>query len=336
VMSSVAQEPGSLPRASADVAPSSSGRVRVAYIGGSGRSGSTLLERMLGQVDGFCAVGELVHLWERGVAGNELCGCGARFHDCKFWLRVGAEAFGGWEAVDSAEMLSLHRSVNRHRFIPFMVTPSVSRSYERRANVYGELQERLYRAIQRVTGCRIVVDSSKEVPYPFLLARVEGLRLSLVHLVRDSRGVAHSWQKRVVRPEVAGGSTYMPRYHPARAAADWTIDNVLFEFLGSHSRPRHFVRYEDLAEYPQRSIRSILRFLGWPGADGDLGFVARDHVELGPTHSVAGNPMRFRLGRVPVRLDETWRERMSSSDRLLVSAMTWPLLSRYGYPRTGT
>jgi hypothetical protein len=214
-----------------------------------------------------------------------------------------------------------------------MVAPSVSRSYERRANVYGELQERLYRAIQRVTGCRIVVDSSKEAPYPFLLSRVAGLQLSVVHLVRDSRGVAHSWRRRVVRPEVAGGSTYMPRYHPARAAAEWTIDNVLFEFLGSRGLPRAFVRYEDLAGDPRRSMRSILRFLGWTGADADLGFVAQEHVELESTHSVAGNPMRFRLGRVPVRLDETWRQSMPTSDRLLVSAMTWPLLARYGYPR---
>ena len=36
------------------------GPVRVLYIGGLGRSGSTLLDRMLGQLDGVWSVGELV------------------------------------------------------------------------------------------------------------------------------------------------------------------------------------------------------------------------------------------------------------------------------------
>ncbi|HEY2794503.1 MAG TPA: sulfotransferase, partial [Micromonosporaceae bacterium] len=36
---------------------------RVVFLGGLGRSGTTLLERILGEVPGVCALGELVHLW---------------------------------------------------------------------------------------------------------------------------------------------------------------------------------------------------------------------------------------------------------------------------------
>ena len=61
--------------------------VRVLFIGGLGRSGSTLLDRMLGQLDGVWSVGELVHIWQRGLQENNLCGCGRRFRDCILgWL----------------------------------------------------------------------------------------------------------------------------------------------------------------------------------------------------------------------------------------------------------
>ena len=39
----------------------------VLYIAGSGRSGSTVLGRILGRVEGFGAVGELRYVWERRI-----------------------------------------------------------------------------------------------------------------------------------------------------------------------------------------------------------------------------------------------------------------------------
>ena len=54
----------------------------ILYIGGFGRSGSTLVERCLGQLDGFCAAGELRHLWDRGVVHNQLCGCQTPLRAC--------------------------------------------------------------------------------------------------------------------------------------------------------------------------------------------------------------------------------------------------------------
>ena len=60
---------------------SRSDRVRVVYIAGWGRSGSTLLELILDTLPGWRATGELRCLWEAGLRRNQLCGCGARFGD---------------------------------------------------------------------------------------------------------------------------------------------------------------------------------------------------------------------------------------------------------------
>ena len=56
-------------------------------------------------------------------------------------------------------------------------------------------------------------------------------------------------------------------------------------------------------------------------------------IELGDSHALAGNPMRFERGRVPLKLDEEWRGKMRRRHRLLTAGSTWPLLLRYGYLR---
>jgi hypothetical protein len=301
---------------------------RVLYIGGAGRSGSTLLDRLLGQLPGVCAVGEVVHLWRRGVVGNELCGCAVPFRRCGFWSEVGRRAFGGWDASPADEVLALERTVGRHRFIPLLLTPGVAPVFDARAARYREIQRRLYAAIHEVAGGGVVVDSSKSVPQAFVLAGMPSVDLSLVHLVRDSRGVAYSWTKRVPRPEVRGGTTYMPVYGPARAAAEWTADNLLFQLLG-RGRPYRRIRYEGLVRRPQPLVRDILEAVGIRSAG--MSFLGEDHVFLRPTHSVSGNPMRFSNSRVDLRPDDQWRNRMPVGQRVVVSAMTWPLLAYYGY-----
>jgi hypothetical protein len=55
-------------------------------------------------------------------------------------------------------------------------------------------------------------------------------------------------------------------------------------------------------------------------------------VELGATHSVFGNRVRFQSGTVPICLDAEWRQKMSARDRAVGTALASPLLSCYGYP----
>ncbi len=52
------------------------GPIPLLYIGGVGRSGSTLVERVLNEAPEVHAMGETHHLWERGITADQLCGCG--------------------------------------------------------------------------------------------------------------------------------------------------------------------------------------------------------------------------------------------------------------------
>lgn len=66
--------------------------MKALYIGGHSRSGSPLLDRILGQLPGWLSTGELGYLTTHGLQQNRLCGCGVRFLDRRFWTRVGQAA----------------------------------------------------------------------------------------------------------------------------------------------------------------------------------------------------------------------------------------------------
>jgi Sulfotransferase family len=309
--------------------------VRVLFVGGLGRSGSTLLDRMLSRLDDVCSVGELVHLWERGLAENNRCGCGQRFADCRFWRRVGEVAFGGWDRLDVAEVLALKRSVDRNRYVPLMLAPALSPAYRARLERYLELLGRLYAAVREVSGRPLVVDASKHASAAFLVRRLRGIDLRLVHLVRDSRGVAFSWTKRMRRAEVVSGDALMATDTPLRLSARYLGYNLLFHLLRLTGVRGLLLRYESLVRDPAGQLARVLALAGRPPAAGELGFVGDGWVELGPSHALAGNPMRFRSGRVPLAVDEEWRGRLRRRHRLLTALTTWPLLLRYGYLRGG-
>lgn len=307
--------------------------VRVLYLGGLGRSGSTLLERLVDQLSGFCALGELVHLWSRGVRDNELCGCGQAFHDCLFWQEVGQAAFGGWDQLDVGEVLELKHRVDRTRY-SVQLTTKGGAAFRRATSRYGDFVRRVLEAAQAVSGAEVLVDSSKHPSTALVLRSIPNVDLRLVHLVRNSNGVIYSWTKTVARPERQSHTTYMPRYHPVRTAGRWLVHNGLFEGMARSGVPTIRVHYEHLASSPRTVLEEVSRFARVATTSRDLDFIGDDAVRLGPGHSVSGNPMRFKQGDVAIKLDDEWKDLLPASDRLLVSAMTWPLRHVYGYGRS--
>jgi UDP-N-acetylglucosamine transferase subunit ALG13 len=316
------------PSAATDDSSSATDRnVTVLYLGGQGRSGSTLLERAVGQLPSTVNVGELVHLWERGVRDNELCGCQKAFHDCEFWTAVGERAFGGWNQLDIDDMIRLRYAVDRNRYAPLLARPRWSAKYAVRHRAYTKVLKRLYQAIVDVSGAEVVVDSSKHGSYAMLLDQVPGLDLRVVQVVRDSRAVAFAWSKQVERPEAPG--SYMPVYGPVKSALYWNAQNALLETMRA---PRTIVRYEDFVRDPGASLTQVAELLELPKPI-TLDFLDGPTISLRMDHTVAGNPMRFLQGSLTIKPDEVWRTTMPAGRQRLVTALTVPLRLRYGYRR---
>jgi hypothetical protein len=310
-----------------------SGHVKVLFIAGTGRSGSTLVDCMLGQLDGFFAAGEMRYLWRRGLMQNRLCGCGVPVKSCPVWRRVllGDDSVAG--RPDPSTMEAEQRRATRARRLPrLLLMGHRSRGESACARDVVDELSRVYQALAAETGARVIVDSSKLPTYGRLLQRCPGLDVTVVHLVRDPRATAFSWQRWRALPDPVD-EPWMQRQSPARSAVLWLLWNTVTElFWGRRRSEQRYVRlrYEDLVRDPQGVVNTLLRLVDEPArllprtADGSL--------LLQQTHTAAGNPSRLGTGALRLVTDSEWRQSMSRRHRLLVTCLTLPALRRYGYP----
>jgi hypothetical protein len=302
----------------------------VVYIAGSGRSGTTLLERALGGMPGFVNVGELIDLFRRVAPRDERCGCGRPFASCPFWDQVGAEAFGRWDAQLIAATHQLQRQVARQRHLPRLLAPRLAgQGFRDAIERYGATYARLYRAIAAGAGAGYVVDASKWPVQALALSRA-GLDVRVIHLVRDVRGVAHSLAKPdVARPHTTAGTDVMWHVGPASAAARWLACQSEADLLRRCGIRVARIRYEDFVRQPGRGITGALSALAVPASPTQLAHIANGRISLGSSHGLSGNPSRFRSGEVRLRADEAWRHEMSRRDRAVVTAIGLPQLVRH-------
>jgi hypothetical protein len=303
----------------------------VLYVAGMPRSGSTLLDLMLGQLPGHCDVGELFYLWQAGPVRDQRCACGEVFSSCPFWTEVGRVAFGGWDAVDVRGVLQLQASVDRTVYLPLVLAPRLFPSFHRRLERYTDILTHVYAAVQQVSGAEVVVDSTKRPSLAYILRRTRGVDLALVHIVRDPRGVVYSWSRQVALPEGAGPRSHLRQRSPILTSRRWLTVNMMTGMLERLGVPRVLLRYEDLVRQPREELTRVARLHGDELQPGDLDFLTNGGLRLSSSHTVAGGRVRFQTGVVPLRTDEQWRTEMPSRQRRFVEVVTWPLRRRYGY-----
>jgi hypothetical protein len=307
--------------------------VKVLYIIGWGRSGSTILDNLLGAIDGFFSAGELCYLWQRGLIEGRRCGCGELVRDCPVWSEVLADAFGDdWErTVDPHEVVRWQRDSVRVRHTWSMLRRGRTSTTESEPLArYARAMARVYASIAAVTGARVVVDSSKRPSDAALLRFMEGVRPSYVQLVRDPRAVAYSWRRRKAQPD-RDRPAEMVQHGPVDSTLSWMGWNLAAEAL----RRRHdaagsvVLRYEDFVARPADALRAMAAAAGEDPARLPLEGPRR--ARLAPNHTVSGNPSRFKTGTVELREDREWVERQGALDRVVATGLALPLLARYGY-----
>ncbi len=310
-------------------------RLRIVYIGGAGRSGTTLVERMVSQLDGVFGVGELTFLWERGLTRNELCGCGSPFLACEFWRTVLKDAFGGMDSVPTREAIELRTRVCRLSRIPQLHLRAIkSMRYRNVVKRYNEIMTSVVNSIAKLSGSMTIVDSSKYPSEAMLWQLASEIETSIVHVVRHPIAVAYAWRKRKVRPEIHWNRELFPKYHWAKTTAAWVLFNQAFESMDGGSGRYARIRYEDVAVQPTEAIRGVLDALKFRSAD--LSFIRDGGLHLKPNHTISGNTIRFESGFVDVSLDEEWKMAMPWFPAWAISVLTRRQMRRYGYMQSHT
>jgi hypothetical protein len=303
---------------------------RVLYIGGEGRSGSTVLEKALAAHPNVVAVGELKYLWKWGIGRNELCACGDPVPECKFWSAVGHRMFGdeGFTSPEARRLFADYEtvSVNWRMFAAFW-TPVLPHS-RRRLQRVRELLGSLYRAIAEEAGVDVVVDASKHPMHLAIASQVPDVQLSVVQLVRDPCGVAKSWSKRVPLPHDPTGERVMGPHPAPVVVVRWALTNIAVHYVRFwHRGP--LIRYEDLCRAAKPTIAAILTGAGLdptlvPETEGNS-------VAATPGHGIAGNPTRFGDGVITLTEDTGWRDDFPLIKQMMIKTAVLPLVVLYRY-----
>src|SRR5208282_2118820 len=124
----------------------------------------------------------------------------------------------------------------------------------------------------------------------------------------------------------------LPRRGAVESALVWTWRNAWASAIPHLDRrpiPYTRLRYEDLMRDPREAIAGVFEQLEL--GEADLSLIHGPNVKLRVNHAISGNPVKFNSRGVDLRIDDEWRGAMRERDRKLVSAITSPLMRRYGY-----
>ena len=297
---------------------------------GVGRSGSTVLDIVLGNHPQIESVGELINVARLGWINNEYCACGKRVGRCPYWNEVRRRLDADLGSFDPRAYLELQRRFERTRRTWRLPMEQWRPSSEFIA--YSQQTRAIYEAIRRTARRPIIVDSSKNPVRAMALAQVPGLDVHVLHLVRNANGVTWSLRKAYRRDDAAGVQRDMPPRPAWRTAAMWAWGNLLAERICRRFPPdrRSFLTYEAFLADPAGSLVGIGQLIG---ADlTELGRRAAARHAMPAGHTIAGNRVRME-GTVRLQRDDEWRERLAPADRATVAAIAGPLMRHYGYRR---
>lgn len=291
--------------------------MKILYILGRGRSGSTLLESLLRERLGAFGAGEL-RLWDKSVGTQLQCSCGDLVDDCSFWQSTFTDTS---ELIDP-EFLKSYRRIYRKRNLLLLVLPKgaaiASKVYAREAG----LLRKLYISVEKNSNNSLIVDSSKNPFYCFFLSEVVKLDVVGIHLTRDPRAVAFSWFRQKTRDQAV--PLYQKKMGSIASSVFWLGSNVCSELVKAHLKKSVLVRYEDLALDLNSELGRIQE-----NADIEDSGILRDAEA---NHSLCGNPIRFKEKKLnSVKNDSEWIVNMSYRSKLIVSLITLPIKYRYKY-----
>ena len=323
---------------------------QLVYVCGSGHSGSTLLDLLLGGHSKIAALGEAhrIYLGAHHTSRLHRCVCGAELSACPFWQNVARElermlgvqdpdvlqsmptTDPGYLRLQSdgdyltptletqrpprtmGDRLALAAMMSGSRALWRLTTKTVASARRDHTSACNSLM--VFEAVRRATGKPVVVDSTKNPGRMRALYLESDLPMRLVYLIRDGRAVCHS---RVRREGIS----------MQRAAKAWVAEHRR-QRVAQLTIPRDRilrVHYERLCRDPGEELERICRFIGTSFEPAMMEF--RDDRR----HGVGGNAMRFRNDERTIRLDERWRTEMSAEDLVVFNAIAGRTNARLGY-----
>lgn len=283
--------------------------IKIIFIAGDGRSGSTLLDTVLSNIEGSISVGECHRFWVRFSENESHCACSKMMQNCALWSKVEKQLQDKFPEYNSSEFEKKVREIQFYK--NFKKIPSLLQSKEWLH--FAEVVKAFYEAISEISGSLCIIDSSKSMPWAYVLQQITDFDVRVIHLERDLAEVANSWKKTVQLPEYTEREVFMPKKGNILVAKTWLKIKVMGRVLkrGSHYI---FVSYRELCKNPNVELKKIME-------------VVDEHIPLNklqahPNHAIGGNPMRSSLEKIEIKNTKPSYKHLSIFDRLFFNAIS--------------
>ena len=257
--------------------------MKIYYISGAGRSGSTLLDIILGSHPEGFSLGELQFLPTNGLVDEEYCSCGARVPQCPFWLEV-SEKWQKERILTLEDYIRIQRSLIRNKRVFHLVWNSFFYP-GKEFRQYVKDTAALYHILFEVTGKAFLVDSSKS-PANILIMRRMQLNFEVIHLRRNFSGVLSSTKKFFEKKAEDGVEREIKPQKTRYTLVTYLLDNFFTVFF-SIGLSRRKIKYEDLVLDPPGVLSDLFR------RDDEYEKKLINRGPFQPAHLVAGNKLRM-------------------------------------------
>ncbi len=281
-------------------------QINIVFILGTGRSGSTLLNMMLGSCQDLFSLGDFIKFPE-WVEQNRVCTCGKAISQCSFWTEVliksGAKRGNKLDNLKKQPASVFQTLLSTVKIL--LSGKSLSFSIDK------ETLYQIFYATHEISEAQWLIDSSKQAWWLMELYHIPNIRLKVLHLVRDGRGYIHSKQKLRIM-ETPLGIQKSASTPVCKATIYCMLMNFLSMLIGRKffKNDYRLVRYEDLTSNPEREIQAIFEFLGVPFEKINF-----SSPISGEYHNIAGNNSKFSGFKV-IKQDDTWKYNLSPGQKM--------------------
>ena len=310
--------------------------INLIFIASIGRSGSTLLESMLGAHSQVETTGE-VQIWPHEImeGGVLPVGSGLMIDECPFWIEMKKrldplkqpfpQIHHFREKHYAGRTLRLDRMGDfRNQPLP----PETHAMMMQYARNNFELFTVFADVVEEMSGKRPtwLVDASKDA-YRLLWLLQSGLfNIKVIQLVKSPRGFVYSVTKQFLDRTVPNHNIKR-LYFGARQSLAWSIQNELFYRVAEKhldDSTYSLIKYETLASDPYGTFKHVCNLVGV-----EYEKEAVDYFRDGSPYSMAGNPMRHKSGGIV--LDEKWKALLPNSSKRVARLITSFNRRRFGY-----
>lgn len=288
------------------------------YICATARSGSTMLDMLLGGHSKAASLGEFSFLG-KALSLKQICGCGDKVSNCSEWQKVfdkvrldkdidlldNPYALRQWDT--KASVVIDHEQQTFNYLLGAKFRSAVCRlHFEKPLDFSMPLPSQLvkginntaflYETILQEWDKDFIIDSSKNVNKALALYEQEPKKTKIIILVRDGRGVFSSRRRSGFskRQSLAGWLKY---YSTSIRVLQKNIPDDALKI----------VRYEDVIKDPKKELEHIC---DWIGVSFEHEMASLSH---GVRHLVNGNDTRFKRDK-GLMLDERWKTELSDDE----------------------